>query len=228
MSINLKNTSNLSSTNINMLIYGQAGAGKTSLIPSLPAPLILSAEGGLLSIVRKDIEYIEIDSVSQVREVLDWINKSEEARHFESIAIDSITEIAHLCLSNQKEICSDPRQAYGELQEIIGALIRDFRDLDKHVVMICNLDKTTDEMGRVLYGPAMPGQKLAQSIPYLFDLILAMRVEKDAEGEPQRALMSASDGLWQAKDRSGRLDAWMAPDLTAIFNTVLGEDNSRV
>jgi phage nucleotide-binding protein len=227
MSINLKNTSNLSSTNINMLIYGQAGAGKTSLIPSLPAPLILSAESGLLSIARKDIPYIQIDSVAQVREVLDWIN-SEEARHFESIAIDSITEIAHLCLSNQKEICSDPRQAYGELQEIIGALIRDFRDLDKHVVMICNLDKTTDEMGRVLYGPAMPGQKLAQSIPYLFDLILAMRVEKDAEGEPQRALMSASDGLWQAKDRSGRLDAWMAPDLTAIFNTVLGEDNSRV
>jgi phage nucleotide-binding protein len=228
VSINLKNTSNLSSTNINMLIYGQAGAGKTSLIPSLPAPLILSAEGGLLSIVRKDIEYIEIDSVSQVREVLDWINKSEEARHFESIAIDSITEIAHLCLSNQKEICSDPRQAYGELQEIIGALIREFRDLDKHVVAICNLDKTTDEMGRVLYGPSMPGQKLAQSIPYLFDLILAMRVEKDAEGEPQRALMSASDGLWQAKDRSGRLDAWMAPDLTAIFKTVLGEHNSRV
>jgi hypothetical protein len=38
--------------------------------------------------------------------------------------------------------------------------------------------------------------------------MLALRVEKDAEGVSQRGLMCDSDGLWQAKDRSGKLDHW--------------------
>ena len=33
-----------------MLVYGAAGVGKTSLIRTLPDPVVLSAEGGLLSI----------------------------------------------------------------------------------------------------------------------------------------------------------------------------------
>jgi hypothetical protein len=47
--------------------------------------------------------------------------------------------------------------------------------------------------------------------------MLALRVEKDAEGVSQRGLLCDSDGLWQAKDRSGKLDTWEAPDLGAII-----------
>jgi hypothetical protein len=49
-----------------------------------------------------------------------------------------------------------------------------------------------------------------------------MRVEKDEEGISQRALMCDSDGLWQAKDRSGKLDAWEAPDLGIILKKLGG------
>jgi hypothetical protein len=34
--------------------------------------------------------------------------------------------------------------------------------------------------------------------------------------------MAQSDGLWQAKDRSGKLDAWEAPDLGAIISKIGG------
>ena len=51
MAINLQSTNTVSARNLKLLVYGQAGAGKTSLIPTLPKPVILSAEGGLLSIV---------------------------------------------------------------------------------------------------------------------------------------------------------------------------------
>jgi len=51
---------------------------------------------------------------------------------------------------------------------------------------------------------------------------LALRVEKDAEGNTQRALMCDSDGLWLAKDRSGKLGAWEAPDLNAIIEKIGG------
>jgi len=38
----------------------------------------------------------------------------------------------------------------------------------------------------------------------------------------QRALMLETDGLWQAKDRSGKLDAWESPDLGAIIAKIGG------
>jgi len=39
----------------------------------------------------------------------------------------------------------------------------------------------------------------------------------------QRALMCDSDGLWLAKDRSGKLEAWEAPDLGAIIAKIGGK-----
>jgi len=35
--------------------------------------------------------------------------------------------------------------------------------------------------------------------------------------------MCDSDGLWVAKDRSGKLDAWEAPDLGEIIRKITGE-----
>ena len=48
MAINIKTTGSLAANGVKVLVYGQAGAGKTSLIKSLPNPIVLSAEGGLL------------------------------------------------------------------------------------------------------------------------------------------------------------------------------------
>jgi hypothetical protein len=104
------------------------------------------------------------------------------------------------------------------MQEQMADIIRAFRDLPgKHVYMSAKLEKSNDEMGKMLYNPGMPGKILTQGLPYFFDEVLALRVERDGEGVTQRALMCDSDGLWLAKDRSGKLDGWEAPDLGAII-----------
>ena len=82
--------------------------------------------------------------------------------------------------------------------------------------------KVADEMGRILYAPSMPGKQTGQSLPYYFDLVLALRVEKDADGVSQRALLCDSDGLWLAKDRSGKLDTWEPADFGAIIEKIGG------
>ena len=220
MSISLKRTRDLAANGVKLLVYGQAGAGKTSLIRTLPTPLVLSAEAGLLSIQDADLPYIEIKCVEDLREAYSYI-MSEEGAAFESIALDSISEIAEVILNAEKKIAKDPRQAYGAMQEQISDLIRAFRDIPgKHVYMSAKLEKSTDEMGRILYAPSMPGNKTGQQLPYFFDEVLALRVERDAEGNVQRALMCDSDGLWQAKDRSGKLAAWEAPSLGAIVEKI--------
>jgi phage nucleotide-binding protein len=221
MAINLKSTKSIASSGVKLLVYGQAGAGKTTLIRTLPHPLILSAEAGLLSLHNSDIPFIEIDSIATLGEVYKWLLTPEAAK-YETIAIDSVSELAEVCLSTEKAKAKDPRQAYGEMQDQMATLIRAFRDLPKHVYMSAKLEKAQDEMGRMLYSPSMPGNKTGQALPYFFDEVLALRCEKDAEGNFMRALLCQSDGLWQAKDRSGRLEAWEAPDLGAVIAKIEG------
>jgi len=218
MAIQLQSTKNVANNGVKMLVYGYAGTGKTKLIQTLPSPIILSAEGGLLSISDMDLPFIEIKSIQDLKEAYKWIIESDEAKQFQSVALDSVSEIAETVLNNEKKINKDPRAAYGSLQEQMTDIIRVFRDLPaKNVYFTAKCEKSQDEAGRILYAPSMPGAKLGQQLPYFFDEVLALRVEKDGDGVPQRALMCESDGLWQAKDRSGCLSTWEAADLGAII-----------
>lgn len=220
MAINLKKTGSMSANGVKLLVYGQAGAGKTSLIKTLPQPIVLSAEGGLLSIQDADLPFIEITSMENLKEAYVWLTETTD---YKSVALDSISEIAEVCLNYEKKVNKDPRAAYGAMQEQMADIIRAFRDLPgMHVYMSAKLEKTQDEMGRVLYAPSMPGNKTGQSLPYFFDEVLALRVEKDNDGNTQRALMCDSDGLWSAKDRSGKLSPWEAPDLNSIIAKIGG------
>jgi len=222
MAINVKTTGSLAANGVKVLVYGQAGAGKTSLVKTLPNPIVLSAEGGLLSIQDADLPYIEISDMDTLKEAYTWL-RGIDAKAYQSVALDSISEIAEVVLNAEKKATKDPRQAYGAMQEQMADIIRAFRDLPgRHVYMSAKLEKTQDEMGRVLYSPSMPGNKTGQALPYFFDEVLALRVEKDGEGVTQRALMCDSDGLWLAKDRSGKLEAWEAPDLGAIIAKIQG------
>jgi phage nucleotide-binding protein len=223
MAITLKSSGDVAASQVRLLVYGQAGAGKTSLIPSLPDPVILSAEGGLLSIAGSNLPFVEINSVDTLREAYQWLTESSEAAQFQSVALDSISEIAEVVLANEKATAKDPRQAYGALQDVMGGIIRAFRDLPgRHVYFTAKLEKSQDEMGRILYSPSMPGAKLGQQLPYFFDLVLPLRVEKDAEGNTVRSLQCQSDGLWTAKDRSGRLDPWEPADLGHVIRKIQG------
>jgi hypothetical protein len=203
-------------------VYGHAGAGKTTLAASMPEPLIISAEGGLLSIQAADLPYIEVKTMADLHEAYAWLTESEEAKGFQSVVIDSLSEIGEVVLIHEKAINKDGRAAYGEMAAQMTSLIRAFRDLPRHVLMTAKVEKAQDESGRILYSPSMPGTKVGQALPYFFDEVLALRVEKDADGQTQRALMCESDGLWLAKDRSGRLESWELPDMGAIIQKISG------
>jgi hypothetical protein len=218
MAVNLKSTSAQTVAGVKTLVYGAAGTGKTSLISNMPTALILSAESGLLSLQGSDLAYIEINSVSDLREAYKWLVGSQEAKHFESVALDSISEMAELSLAQNLAVNKDGRAAYGSMGNEMTTVIRYFRDLPLHVLFIAKLDKGTDELGRITYSPGMPGQKLSQSLPYFFDEVLALRCTTTGE----RELLCQPDSLWLAKDRSGRLDRLEPPDLGAMIKKIRG------
>ena len=223
MAITVRSTAGLSADGVKVLVYGAAGAGKTSLIPSLPSPVVLSAEGGLLSIAGADVPFVEVSDMETLREAYAWLASSKEAEGFKSVCLDSISEVAEVVLASELRKNKDGRAAYGEMNSTMAELIRAFRDLPgRHVYMSAKLEKSQDETGKMLYAPSMPGKSLTQQIPYFFDFVFPLRVERDAEGKTQRALMTDSDGLWLAKSRSHLLDTWEAPDLGAIIAKIGG------
>jgi phage nucleotide-binding protein len=223
MAVQLKSTRDSGVNGVKILVYGQAGAGKTTLIKTLPAPVILSAEAGLLSLADCDIPVIEIRDMADLGDAYMWLTTSEEAGQFKTVCLDSISEIAEVVLVNEKKVAKDPRQAYGSMSDQMASLVRSFRDLPgRNVYMSAKVEKTQDEMGRILYSPSMPGNKTGQALPYFFDEVFALRVERDPEGNPHRGLLCHPDGLWTAKDRSSRLNVWEGPDLGACISKIIG------
>ena len=223
MAIKLKSTADVQANGVKALVYGMAGVGKTYMIKSLPNPIVISAESGLLALTGTDIPYIEVKTFIELQEAYQFI-VSEHGAQFESIAIDSISEIGEIVLAHEKSVNKDGRGAYGEMAVKIMEIMRSFRDIQgKNVMFIAKAEKSQDETGRMLYQPSMPGAKISQQLPYLVDLVMALRTEKDTEGTIQRALMCQTDGSWQAKDRSGKLAAWEAPDLSALIAKIGGD-----
>ncbi len=209
---------------IKVLVYGQAGVGKTKLCSTAPAPLLISAEAGELSLRAHKIPMVKIRTVQDLTDVYDWINRSQEARQFQTICIDSLSEIAEVVLCNAKRQVKDPRQAYGELIEKMETVIRLFRDLPgRNVYMSAKIEPMKDELtGVVKYAPAMPGSKLGHKLPFFFDEVFRMGINKTPQGIEYRFLQTQPDMQYEAKDRSGSLSPIEEPDLTKIFSKIMG------
>ena len=238
MAIVLKDSNEEARLNgVKMLTYGKAGLGKTMLIVTAPNPVLISAESGLLSLRKENIErvfgkddpeisyhipVIKINSIDDLIEAYEWC-KTKEADQFQTIGIDSLSEIAEVVLANAKSQVKDKRQAYGELLDQMNDTIRKFRDLPgKHVYAVAKQEHIKDEAtGTSLFGPSFPGSKLSQGTPYLFDEVFHIGVAKTNDGDSYRYLRTQPDLQYDAKDRSGALDEIEQPNLTYLFDKIM-------
>jgi hypothetical protein len=221
---------------LKLLVHGPPGAGKTVLAASTGCPkqtMIISAEAGLLSLRRMVREYpqlglneiavVTISGLDELQEVYKFLRKGEH--DYKWVCLDSISEIAEQVLNREQANAKDGRAAYGNLNNIIPQLLRAFRDLPMNVYFSCKQEREKDEeTGRTLYSPSMPGKRLTQGISYIFDEVFALRVERDADGEPYHTLQCKGDARYEIKDRSGVLDTFEKPSLQYIYNKIMGAD----
>lgn len=226
---------------VKVLVYAESGAGKTLLCATAPKPVIISAEAGLLSLSPRNIERVfgvgtpgitydipvmPITTLQDLVEIFSWLsNPANKAReHFSTICLDSISEIAEKVLANAKLQVKDPRQAYGELVEKMMETVKKFRDImGFNVYMSAKMEPMKDEMtGITRYWPMMPGKQLGPQLPYLFDEVFRLGVNKTPQGQKYRFLQTDQDLQYIAKDRSGLLEELEPANLTHVFNKILG------
>jgi hypothetical protein len=204
---------------VKVCVYGRSGVGKTRLCATAPSPIIASAEKGLLSLRHKQVPTVEITSLVDLIDFHSWAQLSAEARHVETLCLDSVTEIAEKVLANALTQVKDPRQAYGELYTQTIKMIKDFRDLERFNVYFVALQSMGSDAGGLI-GPLMPGKQLTAKFPSLFDELFRMDVGALADGTPYEFLATRPDYQYDAKDRSGALDAVEEPNLTKIINKI--------
>lgn len=209
-----------------ILGYSGSGVGKTKLCSTAPRPFILSAEAGLLSLRKFKLPGLLIESMNDLDEAYLWATAPKNMVHYDTLCLDSLTEMAERMLNAMLPDVKDPRQAYSFLYPKMETLIRAFRDIKgKHVYMSAKMEQSRDEIsGATKWGPSMPGQKFGPKIPYFFDQVVAVRLHatKDPDGNHYRYLQTQPDLQYDAKDRSGNLLPMEPPDLTHLFNKMIG------
>lgn len=220
-------TTRQSTDAVKMLVFGESGIGKTTLCSTAPRPIIISAEKGLLSLAEFDLPAIEIQTWEEFEEAYQWCLANKDK--YDTIAIDSITELAEIRLAELQAKFADGRKVYGELQSDVPYWIRKFIQIeDKHVFFIAQIDRIEDQYSGIsTFRPTMPGKYLIKKLPFFFDEVLALRIgemrKEDGSTESYRYLQTQPDISFHAKDRSGKLNKVERPNLKLIINKVMGK-----
>lgn len=214
-----------------VMVYGNAGTGKTRLCASAPAPIILSAERGLLSLRQFNLPAIEIENYGQLIDAYNWLASSHEARQFATVCLDTVSEIAEVVLGEekQKKNATAHGRAWGETADQLVKVFRNFRDLPRHVYFGAKQEYAQDgTTGARYHQPSFPGQALKNAAPYFFDEVFQLVPWRDPQtGINYRFLRTQPDNQNVAKDRSGVLNEWENADpatgggLTYLFNKML-------
>lgn len=210
---------------VTVLVYGRPGVGKTTLCATAPNPIILSAESGLLSLDDYDIPTLTISNIEDLSDAYEYLTTNPEGMVYETICLDSVSEIAEQILAEEKGNTKDGRKAYGEMQDRMNKILRMFRDIEgKNVYFSAKMEKIQTDTGALIYAPSMPGTKLGQGIGYFLDEVFALGVMTDTEtGERRRVLQTGANESYEAKDRSGKLDFIEPADLGYIIRKIKGE-----
>lgn len=213
-------TTSQEATHCKICVYGRSGAGKTTLIKTAPKPLIISTEQKLLALRKEDIPTILVETVEDMYDAIKYCTTKEARKKFETICIDSITDIAEAQLIDLKRKFKDPRQAYGELADVMIAQIRSLKEIkEMHVYAIAKARRVDDDGVQKLM-PSMPGQTLLNGLSYHFDFVFLLDVADDEEGG-YRFLQTQPTYKADAKSCGDALKPMEKPDLSYIFKKAL-------
>ena len=101
---------------VKALVYGPPGSGKTPISQTAPRPVLCAIEPGLLSLRSvPNLLTWEANTVEKIYEFFNWVFESNEIKNFDTIVIDSVSQLANLILEQELIKNKHGKQAYGEM-----------------------------------------------------------------------------------------------------------------
>lgn len=231
---------------LSILIHAASKVGKTTLSSTAPKPmLILDAEGGSKFLPGAKVawdpmvtgppvydgtwEYciVTVRDFETMRQCYAWLQHG--GHNFQSLSIDSISEVQRRCKSNLVGTEQMKMQDWGQLLTAMDNLIRGFRDLTLHPtcpirVAIFIAETRENSKGKLI--PYMQGQ-ITIALPYWMDIVGYLFVqevptEDGVTTRPMRRLLISSNDQFEAGERvQGRLGSVVdEPNITNMLATV--------
>lgn len=183
MSLIKKATELQISKTVKMMIYGQAGMGKTTLALSMPRPLLFDFDNGVKRVNNAQLAGVDIVPVTG------WIDVQsvmrEDLSAYDTIVIDTIGKmmdfiIAYRCGQRNPRI-----QDWGNINNDFKQFCQSVSMLKKNVVFVAHRDVQTDGDNRVFVPALRP--KNYNSIVTELDLLCYVQMRNE-QGLPKRTI----------------------------------------
>lgn len=154
-------------TTVKMMIYGQAGMGKSTVALSAPNPLLLDFDNGVKRINIAHLENVDTVQVSQWQDVQQVLQENLSA--YQSIVVDTIGKmmdyiITYKCGTRQPTI-----RDWSGINAEFSWLTRTLSSLNKHIIFVAHRD-TRKEGDDTVFIPALR-EKSYNSIVTELDLL---------------------------------------------------------
>ncbi len=219
---------------INMLIYGESGAGKTRLsgsaddVPEMRRVLFIDVEGGILTLrdTFPEVESIRVRSWEEMQSVYDELYKN--LHDFTTIVIDSLTEVQKMSMDKvMRKLVEEYGDDANEVPQIrewninieqTRKFVRAFRDLPVNTIFtaLVSVEKNPHK-GTIRRKPSLSG-KVKDEVSGFLDVVSYLYI-KEVDGNVRRMLQCGQTEETVAKDRTNNLPLVVEdPDMFSIWN----------
>ena len=172
--------------NVKMMVYGQAGMGKTTLALSAPKPLLLDFDNGVKRVNNAHLADVGIVQINNWQEVVTLLTtEAADLQPFETIVVDTIGKmmdfiITHRCGGRQPRV-----QDWGTINSDFKWFVNALSSLGKHIIFVAHRD-TRKEGDDTVFVPALR-EKSYNSIVTELDLLGYLEM-KNENGVQKRSI----------------------------------------
>ena len=202
---------------VKAIVFGPAGTGKTPILNTAPRPVLLATEAGLLSMRGSNIPTYAAFTSKAIDEFFSWFFNSSETKNFDTLGIDSGSQIADIYLNAALQGTSKQGNkkhgmaAYGEMATNTMEHLRTlYYTRYKHVYMICK-EEIADVDYQTLRRPYFPGKVLPIDVPHLYDFILRLAKANVPGAGETLAFQCVGNMNVLARNRTGNLNEYEPP-----------------
>jgi phage nucleotide-binding protein len=220
---------------LNILIYGEAGVGKTwlagsaSRVPEMRNVLYVDAEAGKATL--REHPDVEIVPASRWEDYVRIYQALKAGGHsYRTVVLDSLSEILEQCKDQvMVEMKADPEnesrdedipsiREWGKLQVRLLRLIRLYRDLPMNVIFIAHADRVQLKGGKHKWMPLLNG-KLQLKVPQVPDVVFFM-YNQEVDGVQRRLMLTGQTDVAVAKVRGATMPQIIGADETVTMATI--------
>jgi hypothetical protein len=213
---------------VKCIIYGNPGSGKTPLVLTAPNSIYVAIERGQVSLQGTNHPAVAAYDLPSFYEFMAWMDKSEEAKQYETFFFDSISHLAQLILNdelNKKSKSGEKvngQAAYGAMAKRVLTLMDKIQSMDgRNIVMLAQLNTKTEQQR-----PYFPGNEIDTKLPHLFDGVFHLGEHDIPEKGVHYSLQMRETSDVFARCRFIGAANYERPDLGYLFNKLNGAKNN--